>query len=59
MSVHHSDFKDAIACAFENSSIKFEKVSDLTKEEFERLLASAIKACVETQDFAQHVRTLK
>ena len=31
----------------------------LSKEEFERLLASAIKACVETQDFAQHIRTLK
>lgn len=59
MSVHHSDFKDAIARAFGESDIKFEKVSDLTKEEFERLLASAIKACVETADFSQHIRNLK
>lgn len=59
MSVHHDTFKSAIANAFENSDIKFSKVSDLSKEEFEHLLASAIKACVETQDFAQHVRTLK
>ena len=54
-----TEFKSAIASAFENSDIKFSKVSDLSKEEFERLLASAIKACVETQDFAQHIRTLK
>lgn len=63
MAVHHDTFKSAIASAiasaFENSDIKFSKVSDLSKEEFERLLASAIKACVETQDFAQHIRTLK
>lgn len=59
MSVHHSDFKDAIACAFSESGVKFEKVSDLTKEEFERLLASAIKACVETADFSQHICNLK
>ena len=58
MAVHHDTFKSAIASAFENSDIKFSKVSDLSKE-VERLLASAIKACVETQDFAQHIRTLK
>ena len=46
MAVHHDTFKSAIASAFENSDIKFSKVSDLSKEEFERLLASAIKACV-------------
>ena len=42
MAVHHDTFKSAIASAFENSDIKFSKVSDLSKEEFERLLASAI-----------------
>lgn len=59
MAVYHDTFKSAIANAFENSDIKFSKVSDLSKEEFERLLASAIKACVETHDFAQHIRNLK
>lgn len=59
MAIHHDTFKSAIASAFENSDIKFSKVSDLSKEEFECLLASAIKACVETHDFAQHIRTLK
>lgn len=59
MSVRHSSFKDAIVRAFGESDIKFENVSDLTKEEFERLLASAIKACVETADFSQHIRNLK
>jgi hypothetical protein len=59
MAVHHNDFKTAIERSFDESDIKFDKVSDLSKEEFERLLASAIKACVETHDFAQHVRNLK
>ena len=59
MAVHHDTFKSAIASAFENSDIKFSKVSDLSKEEFERLLASAIKACVEPADFSQHIRNLK
>lgn len=59
MSVHHDIFKSAIANSFSNSDIKFEKVSDLSKEEFERLLASAIKACVETAEFSNHVRNLK
>lgn len=59
MSVHHDVFKSAIANAFDKSDIKFSKMSDLTKEEFERLLASAIKACVETADFSQHIRNLK
>ena len=34
MAVHHDTFKSAIASAFENSDIKFSKVSDLSKEEF-------------------------
>ena len=59
MAVYHDSFKSAIATAFDNSDIKFSKVSDLTKEEFERLLASAIKACVETYDFSNHIRNLK
>lgn len=57
--MHHDVFKSAIANAFDKSDIKFSKMSDLTKEEFERLLASAIKACVETADFSQHIRNLK
>lgn len=59
MAVHHDIFKSAIANVFKNSDIKFSKVSDLTKEEFEQLLASAIKACVETAEFSNHVRNLK
>ncbi len=59
MSVRHDEFERAIAGAFQKSDIKFSKVSDLTKEEFERLLASAIKACVETAEFSNHVRNLK
>lgn len=59
MSVRHDEFQRAIASAFQKSDIKFSKVSDLTKEEFERLLASAIKACVETAEFSNHVRNLK
>ena len=59
MYVNHDSFKSAIANAFDKSNIKFERVSDLSKEEFERLLASAIKACVETHDFQQLVRNLK
>ena len=31
MAVHHDTFKSAIASAFENSDIKFSKVSDLSK----------------------------
>jgi len=57
--VSHDTLRSAIAGAFEKSNIKFSYVSDLTKEEFERLLASAIKACVETADFSNHVRNLK
>ena len=30
MAVHHDTFKSAIASAFENSDIKFSKVSDLS-----------------------------
>lgn len=59
MAVHHDIFKNTIANAFKNSDIKFSKASDLTKEEFEQLLASAIKACVETAVFSNHVRNLK
>ena len=59
MSVSHDTFKSAIANAFNKSDVKFSNVSDLTKEEFEWLLASAIKACVETVDFSNHVRNLK
>jgi hypothetical protein len=59
MAIHHDDFRRAIAAAFDASDIKFSKVSDLSKEDFEILLASAFKACLESADFSQHVRTLK
>ena len=59
LAVHYDSFKSAIANAFDKSDVKFSKVSDLSKDEFEKLLASAIKACVETYDFQQHVRNLK
>ena len=59
MAVHHDVFKSAIANAFVKSDIKFSKVSDLTKEEFEQLLASAIKACVDTAEFSNHIHNLK
>ena len=35
MAVYHDTFKSAIANAFKDSDIKFSKVSDLTKDEFE------------------------
>lgn len=59
MIVSHESLRSAIAGAFQKSDIKFSKVSDLTKDEFERLLASAIKACVETAEFSNQVRNLK
>jgi hypothetical protein len=59
MVVRYDALKNAIANAFDKSDIKFSKVSDLTKDEFERLLASAIKACIETAEFSNQVRNLK
>lgn len=59
MVVSHETLRSAIAGAFEKSNIKFSNVSDLTKEEFEILLASAIKACIETAEFSNQVRNLK
>ena len=59
MAVSHNDLKSAISNAFDKSDIKFSKVSDLTRDEFERLLASAIKACLETHDFSNHIRNIK
>lgn len=59
MPVRHDIFKHTIAIAFEESDIKFSKVADLSKDEFERLLATAIKACVESVEFSHHIHTLK
>lgn len=59
MIVSHETLRSAIAGAFQNSNIQFSKVSDLTKDEFERLLASAIKASLETAEFSNQVRNLK
>lgn len=59
MRVSHDVLKRSISAAFNASEIKFSKVSDLTKEEFEHLLATAIKASLETSEFSQHIHNLK
>lgn len=59
MAVSHEILRRSIAAAFDASSIEFSKVSDLTRNEFERLLATAIKASVESAEFSQHIRSLK
>ena len=38
LAVHYDSFKSAIANAFDKSDVKFSKVSDLSKDEFEKLL---------------------
>ena len=58
MAVHHDTFKSAIASAFENSDIKFSKVSDLSKEEFEEKVWNDIKEINTTVPKYKHVKKI-